>query len=375
VADATAPASRLRVLHVITSLTVGGAERLVVSAAARLPRGRFDSAICCFAARGPLAADAEAAGVPIWCLDEFPGVGHPLAFVRLLRLIRGFRPDIVHTHLQSPNLYGRLAAVLAGVPRIAATEHNVYGAKAARYVGVERALAKRTHALIAVSNEVRGFLAAQLKIAPSAIRVIRNGVAPATVSADRAADFRRMAGGGAGTRIGVVASLTRKKGHDVLLEALARLPDRDDVHVLVAGDGPERAALEQLARSLGLGGRVHFLGNVANPADVLAASDLFVLPSRIEGLPLALLEAMQAGKAVVATAVGGVAEAVADGRSGLLVPPESPDALATAIGRLLVSPPLREQLGAAARETVSRGFTEEAYLEALAALYEELAGR
>src|SRR3989454_12814506 len=115
---------RIRVLHVITSLGIGGAERLVVSAAGGLSAARFDHAICCLAERGPLAGEAEAAGVPVFCVGQFPGLRHPIAFARLVRTIRSFRPTIVHTHLQSANLYGRLAARLARVPVVAATERS-----------------------------------------------------------------------------------------------------------------------------------------------------------------------------------------------------------------------------------------------------------
>src|SRR5215510_13796122 len=100
----------IRVLHIITSLTIGGAERLVVSAAKGLPAARFEQAICVLTERGPLAAEAEASGVPVFCVGAFPGLRNPLAFVGLVRTIRAFRPAIVHTHLQSANLYGRLAA-------------------------------------------------------------------------------------------------------------------------------------------------------------------------------------------------------------------------------------------------------------------------
>jgi glycosyltransferase involved in cell wall biosynthesis len=164
-----------RVLHVVTNLGVGGAERLVVSAARELPP-RFESAICCLTDRGPLADEAAAAGIPVFCVGQFPGLSHPFAFLALQRTIRRFRPAIVHTHLQSANLYGRLAAILAGVPVVAATEHNVYEHKRRRYVIAERWLARRTDALIAVSPRVRTFLARQLALEESDIRVVPNGV-------------------------------------------------------------------------------------------------------------------------------------------------------------------------------------------------------
>src|SRR6185295_563471 len=334
-------------------------------------------AICVLTERGPLAAEAEAIGIPLFCVGEFPGLRHPLAFARLVRTIRAFGPMIVHTHLQSANLYGRLAARIARVPIIVATEHNVYTIKARRYVRIERWLARTTDALVAVSGEVRQFLSNQIGVAPSAIRVIANGVALRSPSAEGVAALRAQVGGAdAGIVLGTIASLTSKKGHAYLLRAVAQLRDRGVTCTLVlAGDGPERPRLEALTRELGLAGRVQFLGTVPQPADVLAAIDVFVLPSLVEGLPLALLEAMLAGTAVVATSVGGVPEVVESGVNGLLVRPANETELADAIATLVGSPELRARLAARARETIERGFTEAAYLESLSALYLELAER
>jgi glycosyltransferase involved in cell wall biosynthesis len=366
----------IRVLHVITSLGIGGAERLVVSAANGLPSARFAQAICVLTERGPLAAEVEAAGIPVFCVGEYPGLRHPIAFARLVRTIRACRPTIVHTHLQSANLYGRVAARLAAVPIVIATEHNVYTHKARRYVAVERWLARMTDALVAVSGEVRDFLGDQLGIAASTIKVVPNGVAVRAPSAERVAAVRALLGARRDVTIGTIASLTPKKGHPYLLRAMARLRDRGLACTLIlAGEGPERPRLEALTESLGLAGRVHFLGMVPHAADVLPAIDVFVLPSLIEGLPLALLEAMLTGSAVVATTVGGVPEVVKSGVNGLLVPPADETALADAIATLIHSPELRARLGTHARETIERGYTEAAYLDSLSALYLELAER
>jgi len=374
--DAAHPRSPIRVLQVITSLGIGGAERLVVSAARGLSAPRFEHAICCLAERGPLAAEAEAAEVPVFCVDEFPGLRHPFAFARLIRIIRAFRPTIVHTHLQSANLYGRLAAHLARVPVVVATEHNVYVGKARRYILVERFLARMTDAMIAVSGPVRQFLSTQLAVPLSTIRIIHNGVALSAPTPTGLAELRERLGtdGAAAIRLGTVASLTAKKGHEVLLRAVARLRSDGIVcSLVVAGEGPDRRHLELLSEQLGVSTHVHFLGHVPHPADVLDAIDVFVLPSLVEGLPLALLEAMYAGRACVATAVGGVPEVIRSGDNGLLVPPGDEVALAEAISTLVRSVDLRRRLGVAARQAIEDGFTEATYLEALTALYLELA--
>ena len=378
--DARPRPAPIRVLHVITNLGIGGAERLVVSAARGLPRDRFESVICCLTDRGPLAREVEAAGVTVHCVNAFPGLSNPLAFARLVSIIGSVQPTIVHTHLQAPNLYGRLAACLVRVPIVVATEHNVYTGKARRYIAVERMLARLTSALVAVSSEVQEFLGHQLRLPLARIQIIRNGVAapqPTTEGvAAVAASTARIGAVPTQLRLATIASLTSKKGHDVLLRALALLAGRGlCVAAVFAGDGPERERLELIAADLKLRDSVHFLGAVSNPADVLAATDIFVLPSLVEGLPLALLEAMRAGKPIVATAVGGVPEAVTSGINGLLVAPADDVALADAIGILAASPPHRAELGDQARARADRDFTEERYIGALASLYDELLAR
>ena len=375
--DARPRPAPIRVLHIITNLGIGGAERLVVSAARGLPRDRFESVICCLTDRGPLAREVEADGVTVHCVNAYPGLSNPLAFTRLVSIIGSVQPTIVHTHLQAPNLYGRLAACLVRVPIVIATEHNVYTGKARRYIAVERMLARLTSALVAVSSEVQQFLGRQLRLPLARIQVIRNGVAaPQPTTEGVAALTARIGAVPTQLRLATIASLTSKKGHDVLLRALALLAGRGlCVAAVFAGDGPERARLELIAAELKLRDSVHFLGAVSNPADVLAAADVFVLPSLVEGLPLALLEAMRAGKPIVATSVGGVPEAVTSGINGLLVAPADDLALADAIATLAASPRQRAELGDQARATADRDFTEQRYIGALVSLYDELLAR
>jgi glycosyltransferase involved in cell wall biosynthesis len=163
------------------------------------------------------------------------------------------------------------------------------------------------------------------------------------------------------------ARLHQQKGHAYLLTAAALVPDATFV---LAGDGPLRAELEQRARELGVAGRCLFLGERADVPDLLAAADLFLLPSLWEGLPLSVLEAMAAGRPVVATAIGGTDEAVTDGVTGLLVPPRDPAAIAAAIARLRDDPGLAERLAAAGRARVEREFSSRATAERVMRIYD-----
>jgi glycosyltransferase involved in cell wall biosynthesis len=165
-----------------------------------------------------------------------------------------------------------------------------------------------------------------------------------------------------------VARLDQQKGHTVLFEAIRELPD---VLFVLAGDGPERAVLEAKARELGIDDRVVLLGHRSDIRDLLAACDLFVLPSNYEALGLAVLEAMAAGRAVVATAVGGIPEAVLNGVTGVLVRPRDPSALASAIRTLLADPVLAHSMGAAGMSRVQQEFSSATMVQRVTRIYEE----
>jgi glycosyltransferase involved in cell wall biosynthesis len=174
---------------------------------------------------------------------------------------------------------------------------------------------------------------------------------------------------------GVIARLTDQKGHGVLFDAIASTPALASLHLIVIGDGPLRASLEARAAALGLSPRVHFLGARRDLGDLLAAMDLFVLPSLWEGLPLSLVLAMGAALPVVSTTVAGIPEVVRDGSTGLLVPPGDAAALGAALARLVGSTGDRERTGAAAREFVLPRFGVDGYVTAMSSLYERLLAR
>ena len=172
-----------------------------------------------------------------------------------------------------------------------------------------------------------------------------------------------------GTLIGAIGRVERQKGFDVLIRALVEI---EGASLFVVGDGSERAALDELARSVGVADRVVWAGWSEDPRRFLGSFDVFVFPSRFEGFPLALLEAMLARSAIVATDVGSVAEAIVDGRTGLLVPPGDPAALARATNRLLADDDLRRRLGDDGRRLVLDRFTAAHMTRAFESLYKEI---
>jgi L-malate glycosyltransferase len=368
---------RINVLYVIWSLQMGGAERVVAGLARGLDRTRFRPLVCCLNFKGRLAEELEAEEIPVFALDKKPKLD-PLVLLRLVRLMRRERVDVVHTHLWTSSLWGRLAALLAGVPVRVVTEHNIDTWRRGPHFLADRLLARFTHHFIFVSREVEVFYQQRLGLAPSRGRVVLNGVDVAALQArvDAAAVRARMGLPRDAVVAGVVGRLEERKGHRHFLEAMKTLVAEDPrLRGLVVGEGRERAALETQRIESGLDGRMSVIGYWPSLAEALAAIDVFVLPSLMEGHPLAILEAMAAGKPVVATRVGGNPEAVQDGETGLLVPPGDPDALGQAITTLVRDPDRARAMGQEGRRRVERLFSLEASIRANQEVYLAHVGR
>ncbi len=352
-------AERINVFYVIWSLQMGGAERVVADLARGLDRGRFRPVVCCLNFKGRLAEELEREGVSVHALGK-KGRLDLGALVRLARLMRRERADVVHTHLWTSSFWGRLAALLAGVPVVVVTEHNIDTWRRGWHFAADRQLARVTDHFLFVSREVEAFYQERLSLDPSRGQVVLNGVdtAPFDAAVDTEAVRERMGLPRAAVVAGVVGRLDERKGHRYFLEALAGLAGQEPgLRGLVVGEGRERAALEERHAALGLGERARMIGYWPDLAEALAAIDVFVLPSLMEGHPLAVLEAMAAGKPVVATKVGGNPEAVEDGVTGLLVPPRDPGALGRAIAALARDPERARLMGREGRRRVEERFS------------------
>jgi glycosyltransferase involved in cell wall biosynthesis len=321
------------IIHVVQHLAPGGLEVMALELAraqsARHPtlvlslEGEEDAAIAAW----PRLAEHRGR---LLFAGKRPGLDPTLPF-RLAALFRRLRPAAVHTHHVGPLLYAGPAARLADIKARLHTEHDAWHLADPRRARLVRAaLALTAPVLIADAPHVAEAVEAAIGTRP---KVVLNGVdtdrfRPADPATKATA---RTALGLPGDRavIGIAARLERVKGVDLAIAAMARLPG--DAILAIAGAGGEAAALKDLAVTLGLGDRVRFLGLLGDMPGFYAALDLYCLPSRNEGLPLALLEAQACGLPVVATAVGGVPAAV-DPASGALVPAEDPAALAAALG-------------------------------------------
>jgi glycosyltransferase involved in cell wall biosynthesis len=274
--------------------------------------------------------------------------------VLLARLVRGLRADVVHTHLVHADLYGGLAARMRATPLVS-TKHNDDPFRTGAFRFVERGLARLADRVITISDSLRRFTIERVGVPAAKVETIHYGLdePPAPWGANPPDDVP------ADARIVLsVSRLTQQKGIDTAIRALAFLPE--DVVLVVLGEGPERAALQQLA-----GDRVFLPGRVPDVGAWLRRAHVYVQPSRWEGFGLAVLEAMVSGLPVVATNVSSLPELVADGDTGVLVPPDDPPALARGIERALADP----SLGAAGRDRARIEFSVAQMADRTAALY------
>jgi glycosyltransferase involved in cell wall biosynthesis len=354
----------------------GGAEIFAMELADRIDRSRFDVEICVSrqVAVPDLRERLEATGLPVMYLDR-TSVRDVRPWARLVRHLRSRPTDILHAHTYGANVWASVIGRIARTPAIIATEHTWSYEGDPLRVFLDRHLVSRNAAFVAVSERDRERMIEIERVPAGVTRVIPTGYRgePPAPSPPLRSLLRD---GMDGPIVGVVAGLRAQKALPVLIRAFQIvLRSVPSAHLVLIGDGLERAALEELVSALGIVDAVTFLGDRADAVGLMAQFDVFALSSDFEGSPLALIEAMWWSRPVVATRVGGVPDMIVDGESGLLVAPGSPSELAGAITRLLGDVDLRAELGAqaAARARALYGF--ERCVESWQNLYLELSRR
>jgi glycosyltransferase involved in cell wall biosynthesis len=359
-----------RVVHYVDSDTFGGSEEAALHLMASLDRGRWEPVLLHHPEPGIRRLVDEAARLGIRTRAVLRPAGNRIAgVIPLWRALRAERPAIFHAHLSWPFACksGVRAAWLARVPAIVGTAQLYLAPAGGRRPRLVLGLYRR---IIAVSEEVKRRYAAELGVPPRTLAVVRNAIRVTPAAPTRNAPLRAaLVDGRPDFVVLTPARLHPQKGHTYLLQAAVQVPGATFV---LAGDGPLRGELEAEAHNLGVAGRCVFLGQRDDVPALLAAADLFVLPSLFEGLPVSVLEAMAAERPVVATAIGGTDEAITSEESGLLVPPRDPAALASAIRRLQADPPFARGLAAAARARVEREFSSEATARNVMRVYDEV---
>lgn len=368
------PERPLRVLHVITTLPVGGAERVILNTVSLLDPARFESVVCCIMQEGALAEEVRRRGVPVIALNLMQGGGWDSKVVSALRaLIRDERIDLVHTHLYHANLYGRIAAYRSKIPSVI-TVHNTYTTTKWHRRLLNWFWGRRTSAVIAVSEDIKRDIMRWDHLPESLIRVIPNGINVERMasSLSREEARRRLNILPAQQVLVSVGRLETQKGHKYLLTALSLMAQRGIMPAcLIVGEGRERSALRELVDTLGLADQVQFLGTRHDVADILRAADVYVMPSLWEGLSLALLDAMAAKLPIVATDVGGVRQALGD-ELGLLVKPEKPGELVDAIEYALTHKQEMDDKCNAAFDRVSEQFSDRRMVADIAEVYRKV---
>jgi glycosyltransferase involved in cell wall biosynthesis len=361
----------LRVALALESSGPGGAEKMVADLAAALLQAGAAPVIVT-QRPGWMTNLASRSGIPFWLEPQRPGLD-PGFVLRLARRLRSERIDVLHTHEFAMNVYGGVAALLARVSTVATIHGRHWVAEKPRRALAYRVLSRLGVPIVAVSDDLAGYLAPGLGIPRERLRVVHNGIPLAAVppregerAAERAKARAELGLPPDGPLLVAVGNLYPVKDHATLLRAAAPI---GGVRVAIAGRGGEEESLRRLARELGCEARVHLLGLRDDVPRILAAADVFVQSSRSEGLPLAILEAMGAALPIVATRVGGVPEAVSDGECGRLVPPGDPAALEAALRGVLESPDRGASLARAARRRAEGEFSVARMAERYLALY------
>jgi glycosyltransferase involved in cell wall biosynthesis len=371
----------LRVLHVLSGCTVGGCEQHVLALLSRLDRTRYEPWLACFEAEPddatPMVPMFKAAGVRTIDLRARRRTD-PAAFARFGRLLWRGRFDIVHVHSLRTELGATtLGRILSRGPRMVRTTHNVDDLSGRPgFAALAQVSARRLDCVVAISDAVGEYLRDEAGLPDEKIVRIYYGIDPTPYRSEVPPPSRRpKSDPSARPTLGVLARLAPQKGHRVLLDGLSEIVEEvPDVRVRIVGHEEQTtiAELEAYARERGVADRVEFEGFCADVPGLLADLDLFVLPSLWEGFGLVLLEAMAAGRPIVASAVGPIPEIVVDGVTGLLVPPGDASALATAVVRVLADPDLAAALGRAGRARVESEFGLDVMVARTEALYEQL---
>ncbi len=345
------PGRKLKVVHLISALALGGAEMSLYHLLSALDRERFDVEVICLRDEGVLAERFRAAGIEV-TLQKIPSRYSPLGLLRLARLLARKKADIVHTHLRRPNTSGRIAAWIADTPVVVAHERNPGPEKSRRHFFIDRLLSRLSDAIIAVSQDTAERNSEHSRIPLERFTVIPNGVDLKEYRPrDRSRARSTLGLNGEEFVLGFAGRLHPVKNLDVLLSAIAQANGTNgNLRLLVAGEGNQREDLESLAQELDIAEKITFLGRRNDLPEVYPAMDALCLVSKSEGCSRTMLEGAACGLPLILSSVGYAPEMFEDGESALLVKTGDVEALSGAIRRLANEGELREKLGDAALE-------------------------
>jgi glycosyltransferase involved in cell wall biosynthesis len=384
---------RTKILYLITGLNVGGAEMILWKTIKYLNKKKFNPVVVSIIPPGKIGQKISQEGVKVYSLNikkfllpENKDKIYPLfirsfsvlfrEIPRLISIVSSEKPMILHSHLFHANFLGRIIGKICGVPIIISTIHNIdFGGKLREKL--LRYTDKFHDVTIAVSQTVADTMVKKGVVSKEKIRIIYNGIEDKKMEIDKNISRKKIS-----KELGIsnekfilisVGRLTKQKGYPYMIDAMQILKQNFDLIWIILGEGEERTNLEKEIQAKNLQKHIFLLGNVENVEEYLNASDIFVMPSLWEGLPLSLLEAMAASLPVIATRVGGIPEVITDGINGFLVAPRSSQELAKKIKYVLNLPSdTREKIVKIARETITHKFSLNKMINEYQKLYQEL---
>ncbi len=369
----------MRILFLSTSMGMGGADKQLLSAAQELRARGHEVFIVSLTPLGAMGLEARAAGIPTESLEMRRGFPDPRGMARLLRMIRTWRPDVLHSHMVHANLMARAARLFVSIPAVVSTIHNIYEGGRLRMMAYRVTNGLVDHMTIVSDAAAERFIKERI-VPRELLTVVANGV-----DTD---EFSRLP---AGTRESMRESLELgrefawlavgrfeiAKDYPNMLRAFATVRERSPQAILLlVGKGSLQGETEALVETLGLSGSVRFLGVRSDVPEIMTAADGYVMSSAWEGMPMVLLEAAAAGLPIVSTIAGGNQEVVRDEESGFLVPPRDSEALAVAMLRLMELPEAqRRSLGELGREHIRSHYGLTRVAERWEDLYREVLAR
>ena len=370
---------KIKIVYVITSTGVGGAEKILYHTIRGIDDNKYTVLLCTLKKKGVISKELEKHGVSVHCLklSEKEGLAgwfsSIMVLFRLFLYLREQRPTIIHSFLFRANILTRIAGCLTGVPVIISST-RVMGGEKGYYHLIERVTSFMVDRYIAVSGSVKRYIIQKSKVHDGKVSIIYNGVKVKNNSTSSMQNMKMYFGIEDEDNIIItVGRLHKQKGYSYLFHAISMVEkEMPRLKLLIIGEGEDENNLKDLAESLDLNNKIIFAGLRYDVEKILPMTKIFILPSLWEGMPNVLLEAMAAGKPVIATEVGGVPEVVLHGKTGILVPPEDSDAIANAMRYLLQDELKAKKMGEAGRLRVEEHFTIAGMLERTEDLYQEL---
>jgi len=358
---------KIKIIQIIPTLDIGGAERLMVDLVKGLDKDFYEIEVICLKRFGVWGLKLKELGVKMFLVGQKRKIS-PIGFIKLASILKREKPDLVHTHLFGADIYGKLAAKLAGVKHIISTEHNINRSEGRIKKMAKKFVFKYNEMSVAVSQAVKDYMIEYEGAAAGKIKVIYNGAIIENF-------LNQPSGNGEKDKItiGAVGRLTRQKNFSGLITAISLIKN-NKIECLIAGDGELKKDLQKQIKDLNLDDKVKLIGQRKDIGVFLSSLDIFVMPSLWEGFGIAVLEAGAAGLPVIASAVDSLKEIIEHNKTGILVEPANENELSEKITYLLNNKIERERLGGNLREKVISNFSLEKMVQEYDKLYKSLTG-